>query len=177
MATATEQAPANPLALAIEPKLVKAVVDGVSGALGMCGVDAKCVGMSSVPDAESGLVTGLIGVHGSVSGFITVNLSERMALEVAGGLLQDSFSKLSSQVVDAAGELTNIIVGGIKSGLAGSPWAFLTITVPSVIVGRGYNMTYAHGLEFVCVTFEHADKEAIMLDDRLMRVCLSLLRL
>jgi CheY-specific phosphatase CheX len=80
-------------------------------------------------------------------------------------------------VVDGVGEITNIIVGGVKGALANSAWSFPQITVPSVIVGDGYRMAFAKGLEYLCVVFEHDDPEAVMLDDRLMQVSISLLKL
>ena len=97
-------------------------------------------------------------------------------MKAVEGLLGDSYTELTSQVVDGAGELTNIIVGGVKSALARSDWAFNQITVPSVIVGQGYSIAYARGLEFVNVTFEHNDPEAVHLSDRLLQVSVSLLR-
>jgi hypothetical protein len=61
--------------------------------------------------------------------------------------------------------------------LASSKWGFTQITVPSVIVGRGYSIAYARGLEFLTVTFEHEDREAVLLEDRLIQVSMSLLTL
>lgn len=160
-----------------EPRLVHAISDSVDKALGMCGTSAHCVGVAAVPTREAGLITGIIGVHGKVSGFITVNMSQRMAIQVVNGLLQDSFAELTNQVVDGAGEITNIIVGGIKSSLAGTPWSFSHMTVPSVIIGKGYQIAYARGLDFINATFEHHDPEAVMLEDRLLQVSISLLKL
>jgi chemotaxis protein CheX len=157
--------------------LLSAVIAAVEGAFTMCGLTARCVGASSVPVRDTGLVTGMIGVHGKVSGFITVNMTERIALRAVGSLLQETYSELNSQVVDGTGEITNMVVGGIKSALATTQWAFGQITVPSVIVGRGYSIAYAPGLEFLNVTFEHQDKDAILLEDRLIQVSVSLLTL
>jgi len=169
----------------IEPKLeafidgpiYRAVCDSVSNCLAMCDCRARTVGVSSVPVHEPGSITGLIGVHGKVSGFMTVNLAERFAIRAVNGLVQDVQSTLTAQVVDGIGEITNIIVGGVKSALANTPWAFPHITVPSVIVGTGYRMAYAKGLEFLSVAFEHDDPEAVMLHDRVMHVSVSLLKL
>ena len=80
-------------------------------------------------------------------------------------------------MVDGAGEITNIIVGGIKSALSKTKWGFSQITVPSVIVGKGYSIAYARGLEFLNVTFEHNDNEAVLLEDRLIQISISLLEL
>jgi CheY-specific phosphatase CheX len=103
-------------------------------------------------------------------------MAERFAIKAVEGLLGDQLDELNSQVVDGAGEVTNIIVGGVKSALAKSDWGFNHITVPSVIVGQGYTIAYARGLEFLNVTFEHDDPEAVLLSDRLMQVSVSLLR-
>ncbi|WP_207396323.1 chemotaxis protein CheX [Bremerella alba] len=157
--------------------LAEAVVHSVEKALTMCGTSARCVGVARVPLRENGLVTGIIGVHGRVSGFITVNMSETMAINVVEGLLQEEFGKLTSQIVDGAGELTNMICGGIKSQLSKTTFSFQGITVPSVIVGAGYQMAFARGLEFVSASFEHDNSEAIMLDDRLLSVSMCFLKL
>ena len=175
MATATLEATSTEIP--VDPKLVKAVVNSVNGGLVMCGAKARCVGIASVPYRDTGLVTGMIGVHGKASGFVTVNISQRMAIKLAEGLLQEKFDSLTSQVVDACGEITNIIVGGIKGELAGSDWSISNITVPSIIVGQGYQITYARGLQFLCAMFESDDEEAVMLEDRLLQVSISLLRL
>lgn len=161
----------------VNTTLLAAATSGVQGAFTMCGLTARCVGASAVPVRDGGNVTGMIGVHGKVSGFITVNMTERIAVRAVGGLLQEEFTELNSQVVDATGEITNMVVGGIKSALANSKWAFLQITVPSVIVGRGYSIAYARGLEFLNVIFENDDREALLLEDRLIQVSISLLTL
>jgi chemotaxis protein CheX len=174
MATVT----ADPLsALAIDPDILQAIIDSVESCFTMCDTKARCVGTSVVPMADPGSVTGMIGIHGNVSGFITVNMAEQVALSSVGGLLQDQFKKLDAQVIDGVGEMTNVISGGIKNGLAGTPWAFTNVTVPSVIVGGNYQIAYAQGLEFLSATFEHENAEAFLLDDRLVKVALSMIRL
>ncbi len=164
-------------ALGIDATILKAISDAVASCLTMCDSSAKCVGTSTVPMADPGTVTGMIGIHGNVSGFITVNMAEKVALAAVGGLLQDQFRELDAQVIDGVGEMTNIISGGIKNGLAGSPWQFGHVTVPSVIVGRNYQIAYAKGLEFLAVTFEHDNSNTFLLDDRLIKVAISMLRL
>ncbi len=159
------------------PVLADAVIDAFNSALTMCNATARCVGIARVPSRDSGTITGMIGVHGNVSGFITVNMSERFAIKAVEGLLQENYGELTSQVVDGAGELTNIIVGGVKSALCKTKWGFSQITVPSVIVGKGYSIAYARGLVFLNVTFEHDDDEAVLLEDRLIQVSISLLEL
>ncbi|MEM8947485.1 MAG: chemotaxis protein CheX [Planctomycetota bacterium] len=161
--------------LNINPTLFSTVKDSVENALSMCDVNIRCVGVSATPTQESGIITGMIGVHGKVSGFVSVNMSEHFAITAVSGLLQEQFSKLNSQVIDGAGEITNIVVGGVKSGLSKTGLAFSQITVPSVIVGQNFTIAYAPGLEYLTVTFEHIDEDVIMLEDRMVHVSMSLL--
>ena len=139
MATALQE---NSAAVAADPDLLNAAVSAVGDCLSMCGATARCVGVSTVPSHEPGRVTGLIGVHGDVSGFITVNMAETVARSTVGGLLQEHVDKLTSQVVDGVGEMTNIIAGGIKNKLSRSRWSFSHVTVPSVIIGSNYQIAY-----------------------------------
>ncbi|MBX3427751.1 MAG: chemotaxis protein CheX [Pirellulales bacterium] len=164
-------------AVSVNGVLFDSVQTAVRNAMDMCGVKIRCTGVSSVPTAQTGIVTGMIGVHGKVTGFATVNLAEQFAVRAVEGLLADKFDKLTSQVVDGAGEITNIIVGGIKSGLAKTEWGFSHITIPSVLVGNNLTIAYARGLDFLTVSFEHDDPEAVRLEDRMMHVSLSLLTL
>jgi chemotaxis protein CheX len=164
-------------ALNVDPTLTKALVESTIKALKMCSCNVRCVGVNSLPVSEGGIVTGMIGVHGKVSGFATVNMSERLGVKSVEGLLQDKFGKLTSQVVDGVGEITNMVVGGIKGMLANTTWGFTNITVPSVIIGQGYHINYARGLTYLTVSFEDQDSEAIMLNDRMLHVSISLLKL
>ncbi len=161
----------------INPALLDAIIGAVNGAMSMCDVKVNCVGVSRVPSGESGVVTGMIGVHGKVSGFVTVNMSERFAIRAVEGLQQEEYGTLTSQVVDGSGEITNIVVGGVKSALAKTKWSFLQITIPSTIVGNDFSIGYSRGLEYLNVMFEHDDVEAFRLEDRMMYVSMSLLTL
>ncbi|NOY42382.1 MAG: chemotaxis protein CheX [Planctomycetes bacterium] len=159
----------------INQQLFTAITDSVQCALDMCDTKVRCVGVSATPTQETGIITGMIGVHGKVSGFISVNIAEQFVIRAVEGLLQEEFGKLTSQVVDGAGEITNIIVGGIKSALAKTPWGFSQITVPSVIVGQNFTIAYSRGLEFLTVTFEHEDPNVVRFEERMMHVSMSLL--
>ena len=134
-----------------DPHQLKAITQRRRNCLTMCDARARCVGVSAIPTSDPGSVTGMIGVHGDVSGFITVNLAREgrpggRRRAVAG----PASTSLDHQVIDGVGEITNIIAGGIKNGLAGTPWGFSHVTVPSVIVGRNYQIAYAKGLQYLC---------------------------
>jgi chemotaxis protein CheX len=164
-------------AFVTDPIFLPAILGSMSETFTMTNCQARCVGVSRVPIRDPGTVTGLIGVHGRVSGFVSLNMAEGVARAAVGGLLQDRFDTITGQVIDGVGELTNIVAGGIKRGLRDSQWAFSHMTVPSVIIGQQYQIAYSRGMEFLVVTFEHENEAAVMLEQRLFQVALSLLRL
>ncbi len=174
MATVAQQSSIG--CLDVNQQLLDSITDSVQSAMDMCGVKVRCVGVSTMPAQESGILTGMIGVHGKVSGFVTLNMSKRFAIHAIEGLLNEKFGELTPQIVDGAGELTNIVVGGIKAALASSEWAFSHITVPSVIVGQNFSVAYARGLTFLTVLFEHDDNYSILMEDRMLNVSVSLLK-
>ena len=173
MATATESLNE----VGADPLLLGAIIDGVNGCMTMCETEVKCVGVSTVPTHNPGCVTGLIGVHGNVSGFVTINLAEKAAMSMVSGLLQEPCDTLTNQVIDGVGEIANIVSGGIKKSLAGSDWGFMQVTVPSVIVAQHYEIAYVKGLNYLSATFEQQKTDSVMLSDRLIQVAISLIRL
>jgi len=174
MATATAKQALSPFAA--DQQQLKAITSAVDNCLTMCDTRARCVGVSTVPIRDPGMISGMIGVHGDVTGFITVNMCEQVALSVVGGLLQDQFERIDHQSIDGVGEVTNISAGGIKAGLAGTPWNFSDVTVPSVIVGRQYQIAFAKGLQYVAAVFEQDNADTLLLDERIFNVSISLIR-
>ncbi len=160
-----------------DPALTAAIQSAVEECLAMANISVRCVGVSCIPSRELGNVTGLIGVHGGVTGYITVNVSETVAIETVSALLLEEYDSLDRQVIDGVGELTNMIAGGVKRGLAGTPWGFSHVTVPSMIVGQNYDIAFANGFRYVSMAFEHVKCKSIMIHDRLVRVAVSLIRL
>ena len=175
--SAVSTAPALEKALGVNGQLFDAIFNATESGIQMAGSNCKCVSVSKAPGQHGGEVTGLIGVHGAVSGFISLNTAESLALHLVGGLLDECYTKLTPQVIDGVGEVTNIVAGGIKSQLAGTDWGFNQLTVPSMIVGNGYQVAFGRGLELIDVAFEVDNPDAIRLSDRMLHVTLSLLKL
>ena len=157
--------------------IIDAINVGLDSCLTMCGMKARCIGLSSLPIGEQGKVTGIIGIHGNVSGFITINLSDKMAMKTVGGFLQEELTEIGSQVVDGVGEMANLLSGGIKKALAGTDWGFSHVTVPSVIVGHSYHVAHCAGMNYISAVFEFNEEDTLMVEDRLMQVTMSMIRL
>ena len=157
--------------------IVNSIILSVENCFSMCEIPIKVVGLSKIPVCTpEGRVTGMIGMSGKCTGFMTLTLPERVATLAVSGLLQDEFPKINPQVIDGVGELTNIICGGIKTRLYNTTWMIGTITIPSVILGSNYHISYSKGIEFDAVSFEIDDPESLSMQDRVFTVTTSLMQ-
>jgi chemotaxis protein CheX len=78
-------------------------------------------------------LTGVIGLSGKATGTVAVSMPAEMAMTVTSRLLGESQLTSNDQVIDAVGELTNMIAGAAKAKLEKME---LSIGLPAVIVGR-----------------------------------------
>ena len=158
-------------------QIINAIIQSVENCFQMCDTKVRIVGITKIPtQLQSAAVTGMIGMSGKCTGFMTLNLPERVALLSVSGLLQDEFVKLNPQVIDGVGELTNIIAGGLKTKLYNTPWTIANITIPSVILGSNYQISYAKGIEYCSVSFEVDDPDTLAVQDRVFMVNTSLMQ-
>jgi chemotaxis protein CheX len=78
-------------------------------------------------------VSGLIGLTGKFQGMVVVSLGRETAIQATEVLLSERPPEINAQVVDAVGELTNMIAGSAKSRLEQFQ---LSVGLPSVICGK-----------------------------------------
>ena len=90
-----------------------------------------------------GEVSGIIGMASeTVKGCMVVSFSEECILRVVGNMLyEDPKKTVDDEVVDAVGELTNMICGGAKSQLATMNHKF-SLATPTMITGKGVAISY-----------------------------------
>jgi len=79
-------------------------------------------------------VLSLIGITGRVVGTGTLICSAPAACDLSSKFLMTEFASVDEQVLDAVGELTNMIIGGFKNVLE-SHFGRLQMSIPSVIHG------------------------------------------
>lgn len=80
-------------------------------------------------------VSGIIGLSGEIAGMAVLSLSRSLALKAASTMLMSDAQEIDEEVIDAVGELTNIVAGAAKSDLG--PYQ-LSIGLPSVITGLNH---------------------------------------
>ena len=163
--------------LSLNSLIVNSLVASVESCLQMCDLKIRVVGVTKIPiQLPSAPVTGLIGLSGKCTGFISITMPERVATLAVSGLSMEECKTINAQVVDGVGEITNIIAGGIKTKLYNTPWMVNNITIPSVILGDHYNISYSKGIEYCSVTFEVDDPDTLSIHGRVFSVSTSLIQ-
>ena len=163
--------------LSLNSLIINSMIASVENCLQMCELKVRVAGVTKIPiQLPKVPVTGLIGLSGNCTGFISMSMPERVATIAVSKLLMEDYKAINAQVVDGIGEMTNIIAGGLKTKLFNTPWSVNHITIPSVIVGDNYNISYSKGIEYCGVTFEVDDPETITIHDRVFMVNTSLMQ-
>lgn len=101
-----------------------------------------------------GAVTGVIGMAGDkVSGSLCVSFDEGSILEIVSSMFGEPFTSLNNEVVDAVGEITNMITGGTKKLLAEKGFQFEMAT-PMMITGKDVELKFLVNSPVIQVPFK-----------------------
>lgn len=96
-------------------------------------------------------VSGLIGLSGDYRGMVVVSVGRDTAYSVAEAMLGARPNQVNADVMDAIGEVTNMIAGAAKSQLAEFR---LTIGLPTVICGRGHSIAFPSEAQPFVIPFD-----------------------
>jgi len=102
-------------------------------------------------DSPSLEVSGVIGLSGKACGSVVFSLSREVALQAAERLLMEPFQSISDEVIDAVGEITNMVAGAAKKELSQYE---LYLGLPTVIIGRDHTIAFPKNVRPICVEFE-----------------------
>lgn len=101
-----------------------------------------------------GDVSGIIGiVSESFNGSVVISFPEATFLKVMSGMLGEEFTELSKDIIDGAGEITNMIFGQAKIVLNEKGYGIKT-AIPSVVSGKDHSLTTLTNGPTVVVPFE-----------------------
>jgi chemotaxis protein CheX len=101
-------------------------------------------------DQPSHEVSGIIGLSGKAQGTVVVGLDREVAMKVAEIMLQERPADINSEVIDAVGELANIIAGGGKRHLTGME---MSVSLPTVITGKHHCIQFPSKIIPICIPF------------------------
>ncbi|MGY8766934.1 MAG: chemotaxis protein CheX [Pirellulales bacterium] len=98
-------------------------------------------------------VCGVIGLSGRAVGTVIVGLSKDVAIQAAATMLMmdlSEFDGINEDVVDAIGEIANMVAGSAKAQLEEFE---LSISLPTVVVGSPADIRFPSDIRPISVPF------------------------
>lgn len=101
-----------------------------------------------------GEVTGIIGLAGKeAKGSFAVSFSKSCIVKVVSNMLGEDIEDLENDIIDAVGEIANMISGGARAELENKGYSF-EMAIPSVISGMGHKVVHMTDFPIIVVPFD-----------------------
>ena len=103
-------------------------------------------------------ISGVIGLTGEARGAVVISMRQDLAIKLTAILTGAEHKNLDDDVVDAVGELINIIAGNVKQELED---AFrLVISLPTIVKGKEHTINWPDSqTRVICIPFETTDSD------------------
>jgi chemotaxis protein CheX len=85
-------------------------------------------------------ISAVIGLTGEARGAVVISMKTKLAVKLTGTLTGSPHAGIDEEVVDAIGELVNIIAGNAKRGLEES--FHLIISLPTIVEGKNHSIKW-----------------------------------
>ncbi len=103
------------------------------------------------PEVNDGVVS-FIGLAGSWAGTGSVSCSPTVACRICSLMLMTESTAVDEEVLDAVAELTNMVIGSVKTDLEGQLGP-LGLSIPTVVFGKNFRAKSAGTTEWIVVRF------------------------
>lgn len=94
---------------------------------------------AKVDDAACGDVSGIIGMTGDATGSLAMSFSEACIIGIVAKMLGERHTEINRAVLDAVGELTNMISGASRKLMENDDLK-VTAAIPTVVFGRAHTI-------------------------------------
>ena len=101
-------------------------------------------------DTAQGDVTGVIGMASEqAKGSLAITFSSAAIFDIARRMLGEEVTEINNTVTDLVGEITNMVTGGAKRGLAEQGYDF-DMAIPAVIAGKNHRISHkSNGMKII----------------------------
>lgn len=107
-------------------------------------------------------VSAVIGLTGEARGAVVISMKASLALRLTDILTGSSHPSLDDEVIDAVGELINIIAGNAKKGLEET--FRMVISLPTIIKGPNHSIQWPmEHTRIICIPFRIFEDETFVL--------------
>ena len=103
-------------------------------------------------------ISGVIGLTGEARGAVVISMKQDLALKLTAILTGTEHKNFDADVVDAVGEIINIIAGNAKQELEES--FRLVISLPTIVKGKEHSVNWPEDqARIICIPFIVCDTE------------------
>jgi chemotaxis protein CheX len=107
-------------------------------------------------------ISGVIGLTGEARGAVVISMKDNLTMKLTGILTGKVHQVLYDEVVDAVGELINIIAGNVKQELEDT--FKLVISLPTIITGKEHHVNWPEGqARVICIPFSISNEYSFSL--------------
>src|SRR5689334_21447076 len=103
-----------------------------------------------VPEPNAGVVS-FIGIAGSWAGTGSILCSPALACRICSAMLMVEAASVDADVLDSVAELTNMIIGSVKTDLE-SHLGPLGLSIPTVVYGHNFRTKSAGQHEWIVIS-------------------------
>jgi len=112
-------------------------------------------------DPEQGFewdISAVIGLSGAVKGAVIVSMKADLAVKLTDLLAGEGHSEIDADVVDAIGEINNIIAGNIKPKVPNGEK--IVISIPTIIKGKEHSIAWpSKQTRILCIPHKAFDND------------------
>lgn len=105
--------------------------------------------------AACGDVSGIIGITGDALGSLALSFSEACICEIVANMLGERFDGVTQEIIDAAGELTNMISGASRTRMEKMGMSVYA-AIPTVVHGRQHTISHILKSPSIVIPFSTA---------------------
>ena len=106
-------------------------------------------------EAASGDVSGIIGITGDAVGSLALSFSEKCICKIVSNMLGEEHHEVTRDILDAVGELTNMVSGASRTQLEKMGMAVYA-AIPTVVHGQGHTITHILKSPSILIPFSTA---------------------
>jgi len=116
-------------------------------------------------DPEKGFewdISAVIGLSGIVKGAVIISMKSELAIKLTDILTGSQHSEIDADVIDAIGEINNIIAGNIKPKVPNGDK--IVISIPTIIKGKEHSIAWpSRATRILCIPHKAFDNDVFHL--------------
>ncbi len=103
----------------------------------------------------TGDVSGIIGLTGDAKGSLALSFTESCIFAILSNMLGETYTEINDEILDAVGELTNMISGDARKRLE-AEGLIITAAIPTIISGKNHTIKHIVNGPSIIIPFSTA---------------------